>query len=198
MKNLIIDKQAIRNNLGIIKSRARGIEIIGDLSADAFGLGLVETARILREEGVMTFAVSDPRDAERLRNAGFTEERLMMLRSTADSQEINDLMELGVVCTVGSYEAAVAINGIAEARSTVAEVQIKSDTGLGRYGFLPAETDKIASIYKYMTNLAVVGVFSTYSQSYKSEKITRQEFDLFQETLDKLTEMGLEHHLGMT
>ena len=96
MKNLVIDRDAIRNNLNIVKSRARGVDIIADLSADAFGMGIVETARIMREEGVTSFAVSDPRDAERLRNLGFTDERLMMLRSTADSDEIRDLIELGV------------------------------------------------------------------------------------------------------
>ena len=192
MKNLVIDRDAIRNNLNIVKSRARGVDIIADLSADAFGMGIVETARIMREEGVTSFAVSDPRDAERLRNLGFTDERLMMLRSTADSDEIRDLIELGVICTVGSYDAAVAINGIAEERHTVCEVQIKIDSGLGRYGFLPTETDKIASIFKYMPNLAVIGVFSTYSQSHKSERITRSEYETFKGVLDKLTQMGFE------
>ncbi len=192
MKKLVIDRDAIKNNLNIIKTRARGVEIIGDLSADAFGMGIVETARILRNEGVKSFAVSDPRDAERLRNLGFTDERLMMLRSTADSDEIRDLIELGVICTVGSYDAAVAINGIAEERKTVCEVQIKIDSGLGRYGFLPTETDKIASIFRYMPNLAVTGIFSTYSQSANSERITRQEYETFKGVLEKLTQMGFE------
>ncbi|MBQ2057484.1 MAG: alanine racemase, partial [Oscillospiraceae bacterium] len=72
------------------------------------------------------------------------------------------------------------------------EVQIKIDSGLGRYGFLPTETDKIASIFKYMPNLAVIGVFSTYSQSHKSERITRSEYETFKGVLDKLTQMGFE------
>jgi alanine racemase len=72
-------------------------------------------------------------------------------------------------------------------------VQIKIDTGLGRYGFISTETDKIAAIYKYMPNLAIVGIFSSYSQSWKSKKVTRAQFDLFTDVLDKLTQMGFEH-----
>ena len=192
MKKLIIDRTAVRSNLQLVKSRAKGVEVIADLSCDAYGMGLVETARIMRDEGVMTYAVSDPRDAEKLHDAGFTSEKIMMLRSTADAQELSALVDLGVIVTVGSYESAVAINGIAEERKTVCEVQIKIDSGYGRYGFAPSEMDKIASIYKYMPNLAIIGVFSTYSCSWKSEKVTRREFDTFKAAMDELSNMGVE------
>ena len=192
MKSLIIEKNAIKNNVAAVKTRARGVEIFADLSGDAFGLGLLTTAKLLRDEGIRSFAVSDPKDAETLRSAGFIEEKLMMLRSTADSEELRRLIDLNVICTVGSYDSAVAINGLAEENRTVCEVQIKVDSGLGRYGFMPSETDKIASIFRYMPNLAIVGMFSTYSQSWKSKKITLLQMDTFQSVLDKLTEMGFE------
>ncbi len=186
MKNLIIDRKAIKANLEAVKARARGAQIWADLTGDAFGLGILATAKILREEGIRTFAVSDPRDAKTLRSGGFTEETLMMLRSTADEQELEELIDLNVICTVGSYEAAVVLNGLAQRRKTVCEVQIKIDTGLGRYGFTPKEMDKITSVYQYMANLAVVGVFSTYSQSWKSRKSTLQQLDALKKVLDEL------------
>ncbi len=192
MKNLVIDKKAIKDNLSAVKQRARGVQIWADLTGDAFGLGLITTAKLLREEGIRAFAVSDPRDAEALRSAGFTDETLMMLRSTADEKELARLMDLNVICTVGSYEAAVVLNGLAEERKSVCEVQIKIDTGLGRYGFMTSETDKIASIYRYMPNLAVVGVFSSYSQSWKSRKATLQQLDALKTVLDTLHGMGFE------
>ncbi len=192
MKNLIIDKSAIKANLDAVKVRARGTQIWADLTGDAFGLGLLQTARLLRQEGVRSFAVSDPRDARVLRDAGFTEEHLMMLRSTADVKELEELIELNVVCTVGSYEAAVALNGIAEEKKTVVEVQIKIDTGLGRYGFIVTEVDKIASIYRFMSNLAVVGIFSTYAQSWKSRKATLQQLDTLKEVISQLNAQGFE------
>ncbi len=192
MKSLVIDKRIVKSNVQAVKSRIKNAEIYADLAGDAYGLGLMETAKLLRDEGIHSFAVSDPRDAEKLRSAGFIEERIMMLRSTADSEELEKLIDLGVICTVGSYDAAVAINGIAEARRTVCEVQIKVDVGLGRYGFMTSETDKIASIFRYMPNLAIIGIFSTFSQPWKNKHVTLAEFDAFQSVLEKLSSMGFE------
>lgn len=196
MKNLIIDKKAIKSNLQAVKAKAGDVMIYADLSGDAYGMGLLETAKLLRDEGIRNFSVSDPRDAALLRKNGFIEERIMMLRSTADSDELEELIDLNVICTVGSYDAAVALNGIAEERRTVCEVQVKVDTGLGRYGFMPEETDKIASIYKYMSNLAVVGIFTSFSCSWRSKKITLRQLDIFNEVIEKLKSQGYE--VGVT
>ncbi len=196
MKKLVIDKKAIRINLQTIKERAGGADIYADLSGDAYGMGLTETAKLLRDGGISAFAVSDPKDAAALRSEKLTDERIMMLRSTADENEISELIDLGVICTVGSHDAAVAINGIAESKKTVCEVQLKIDTGLGRYGFTPEETEKIVSIYKYMPNLAVVGVFSVFSASWRSRKLMQQQLSAFRGVLSKLTAQGFE--LGAT
>jgi alanine racemase len=182
----------VRNNLHAIKERAQGAAVIADLSANAGGMGLLRTAQFLRDEGIRSFAVSDPEDAKNLRQNGFTGERLMMLRSTADPNEITELLSQNVICTVGSYDSAVAINGIAESRGMTAEIQVKIDTGLGRYGFQPAELDKVAAIYKYMSRLSVVGTFTTFSASWRSKKLTLLQLDKFNAVLDRLIDMGLE------
>lgn len=192
MKHLVIDRRVIRNNLKAIKERADGAAIYADLSANACGMGLLEIARLLRDDGIHSYAVSDPKDAAFLRSNGFTDEKIMMLRSTADPDELSELIDLNVICTVGSYDAAVALNGIAESRKTVAEVQIKVDTGLGRYGFLPTETDKMSSIFKYMSNLAIIGMFSSYAASWRNKKLSIQQFEMFNKVLDKMTELGFE------
>ena len=192
MKNLVIDLRMVRANLRAIKDRAEGATIIADLSANANGMGLLQVAKFLRDEGIRTFAVSDPEDARLLRQSGFSKERLMMLRSTADPNEITALLSQSVICTAGSYDAAVAINGIAESRGKTAEIQVKIDTGLGRYGFQPTELDKVAAIYKYMSSLSVVGTFTTFSASWRNKKQTLLQLDKFNLVLDKIIAMGLE------
>ena len=192
MKNLVIDLRVVRNNLRAIKDRAEGAEVIADLSANAGGMGLLPVAQFLRDEGLANFAVSDPADAAILRKNGFLKEHIMMLRSTADPNEISELLSLGVICTAGSYDAAVAINGIAESLRKSADIQVKIDTGLGRYGFQPTELDKVAAIYKYMSSLNVVGTFTTFSASWRSKKRTLNQLEKFNGVLDKLIGMGLE------
>ena len=192
MKNLVIDLRVVRNNLRAIKDRAEGVHVFADLSANAGGMGLLQIAQFLRDEGIRNFAVSDPGDAKILRQNGFREERIMMLRSTADPNEIAEMLSLGVICTAGSYDAAVAINGIAESRGVVAQIQVKIDTGLGRYGFQTTELDKVAAIYKYMSSLKVVGTFTTFAASWRNKKLTLLQLDKFNSVLDKLIDMGLE------
>ncbi|MCL2125696.1 MAG: alanine racemase [Oscillospiraceae bacterium] len=192
MKNLVIDLRVVRNNLRAIKELAEGVHIFADLSANAGGMGLLQIAGFLRDEGIRNFAVSDPGDARMLRQNGFANERIMMLRSTADPDEISELLSLGVVCTAGSYDSAVAINGIAESRRMIAQIQVKIDTGLGRYGFQPSELDKVAAIYKYMSSLKVIGTFTTFAASWRSKKLTMLQLEKFNTVLDRLIDMGLE------
>ncbi|MCL2226025.1 MAG: alanine racemase [Oscillospiraceae bacterium] len=192
MKNLVIDLRVVRNNLRAIKDRAEGVTVIADLSANAGGMGLLPVAQFLRDEGIRSFAVSDTEDAKLLRQNGFQKEQIMMLRSTADPNEISELLSHGVVCTVGSYDAAVAINGIAESRKVIADVQVIIDTGLGVYGFQPTELDKVAAIYKYMSSLKVVGTFTTFSASWRNKKLTISQLDKLNSVLDRIIDMGYE------
>jgi len=192
MKNLVIDLRVVRNNLRAIKDRAEGVQVIADLSANAGGMGLLPVAKFLRDEGIRNFAVSDPGDAKLLRQNAFEKEQIMMLRSTADPNEIAELLSYNVICTAGSYDAAVAINGIAESQKITADIQVIIDTGLGVYGFQPTELDKVAAIYKYMSSLNVVGTFTVFASSWRNKKLTTAQLLKFNEALDKIIEMGYE------
>jgi len=192
MKKLVIDLRVVRNNLREIKDRAEGVSVYVDLSANAGGMGLLPVARFLKDEGIKNFIVSDTGDAKLLRKYDFIKERLMMLRSTADPNEITELLRYGVICTAGSYDAAVAINGIAEANNLIADVQVKIDTGFGVYGFQPTEPDKVAAIFNYMSSLNVVGTFTTFSASWRNKKKTFAQLEKFNLALDRIIEMGHE------
>jgi alanine racemase len=73
-----------------------------------------------------------------------------------------------------------------------ADIQVKIDTGMGRYGFQPTELDKVAAIYRYMSSLRVVGTFTTFAASWRSKKHTLAQLDKFNEALDKIIDMGFE------
>ena len=48
-----------------------------------------------------------------------------MLRSLSDREALDQLIDLNAVCTIGSLDAALALNGAAERRSTVAEAHVQ-------------------------------------------------------------------------
>lgn len=169
MKTLVIEREAVRRNAAVVKERAGSAVIYAVLTGDGQGAGLVDLAKLLRGEGIGRFAVAEAADAAALRKAGFVDEEILMLRSTAVREELETLMDLNVVCAIGSHDAGVALNGLAEARSTVAEAHIQVDVGLGCGGFLSSELEKILSMYRYLPNVALSGLFTQVSGGFRPE-----------------------------
>ena len=195
MKAYVVEREALIHNIQAIRAFAGSVPVWAVLKGNGYGIGVLPFSRILWENGIDRFAVTELKEAELLRE-NYPDAPILMMRSTADPDEINLLLDLGVILTVGSYETAVAINGIAAQRSMMAEVHLCVDTGMGRYGFLPEDVDKMISVYEYMKNVAVTGVFTHFHSSFCSEKATKQQFALFQSVLQKLQSAGYE--TGMT
>ena len=192
MKALIVDKAKVRNNLQVIRTAAGDAQIYAVLKINAYGLGLKPMAELCREAGIRRFAVTEPEDAVRLRDWGFQEEEILILRSTACEEDIRAILKAGATATVGSYDAALALNGIAESEGVVCDVHIKVDTGMGRYGFVPGEIDRILSVYRYLGNLNVTGTYTHYANAFRSKKKTQAQYDLFLSVVDKIRAAGFE------
>ncbi len=195
MKTLLVEKSKIRANLEVIKETAGKAEVIAVLKANAYGLGLAEMADLCREAGIRRFAVTEPEDAVFLRDKGFGEEEILVLRSTANEEEVRMILQAGATATVGSYDAAMALNGLAERQGTMCDVHIKVDTGMGRYGFLPTEIDRILSVYRYLKNLTVTGTYTHYANAFRSAKKTQEQLDAFNAVVEKIRSAG--HEPGM-
>lgn len=192
MKVLVIDKQAVKSNIAVLKGRAEKSAIYAVLTGDAHGAGLVEMAKLLRDEGIVRYAVSEAADAAALRKAGLTEEEILMLRSTSDRKELEKLLDLNVVCTVGSAETGMALNGVAQDRSTVVEAHIQVDTGMGFGGFLTDEADKILSIYRDLPNIAVSGVYTQIHTAGTKERDVAGQMEEFDRTVKAIQTAGFE------
>lgn len=192
MKVLVIDKQLIKENIAIIKKRAEKAAIYAVLTGDAHGAGLVEIAKLLRDEGIVRYAVSEAADAAALRKAGLVEEEILMLRATTDRQELERLLDLNVICTVGSAETGMALNGIAEKRSTVVEAHIQIDTGMGFGGFLTGDVEKILSVYRDLPNLAVSGIYTQIHAAGVKEQDVAEQLDEFSEVVKAIQNAGFE------
>ena len=160
MRVLVIEKAAVKQNIRVVKRRAGGAAVYGVLSGDAGGAGIAEMAELLRAEGIGRFAVSEAEEAEALRKAGFVDEEILMLRSTTDREVLERLVDLNVVCTISSVDTGLALNALAENRSTVAEAHIQVDTGMGFGGFLVGEPEKILLAYRSLPNVALSGIYT--------------------------------------
>lgn len=192
MRTYVVEKEALVGNIRTIRERAGGVPVWAVLKGDGYGLGLVPMAELFKEQGILRFCVTELSEARTLREAGFTQEPILMLQPTTDRETLEQLLDWNVICTVSSRDDAVVLNGIAGERGTVAEAHVKIDTGMGRYGFLPKEMDKILSIYEYMDNIAVSGIYTHFSSAFLSEKRTREQFEQFRYVVDQIAGKGFE------
>ncbi len=191
MKGYIIEKDKLKNNIEAVKKRADGKVVYAVVKGNGYGLDFVRFARFLRDYGIDKFAVTEPSDAVRLRMAGFIDEEILVMRSVYDEKDVDDIIESRAVATIGSYNDAVLLSGIAEKHGEVVDAHIKIDVGMGRYGFLPSEFDKISSVFKFFAKINVTGVYSHLPCAFANAKKTQAQIDLFTETVKRLREAGL-------
>ena len=192
MKTLVIEQEGLKNNIRVIKERAGEAVIYAVLTGDGPGAGLVELARLLRREGIGRFAVSEPDEAQALRKAGLVEEEILMLRPTVDREELDRLMDLNVVCTIGSVDTALALNGVAEARSTVAEAHLQIDTGMGFGGFLADEPEKILSVFRNLPNVAISGICTQLHTRKRAGEDLSARLEQFHKAAEAIRAAGFE------
>lgn len=188
MKKLTINKAILTENIHKIKTHTES-QIIATLKNNGYGLGLDEYPKILLENGIDFFAVSTIEEAKTLRNNGFTN-KIMLLHSTALDEDIKTLIENNIIITVGSFDALEAVIKNAKEKT---DIQIKIDTGFGRFGFLPSELEDLAEKLKNTDKLNIVGTFSHFSMSFNSSKTyTQKQFNKFKKSVKTLNKLGIE------
>ncbi len=191
MKAYVVEREKLIHNIQALRAFAGSATIWAVLKGNGYGIGIVPFSRILHENGIDHFAVTELKEAEALRE-NWPDAQILMMRSTADPAEINALLDLGVILSVGSYETASAINSAAAERAAFAEVHVAIDTGMGRYGFLPKNDDKLLSVFESMKNLRVGGMFTHFHSAPSSEKATKRQFELFEAAVEQVRAAGFD------
>lgn len=192
MTSYVVSRESLQHNIRTLKKMSNGVPIWAVVKGDGYGLGVLNFAEVLAEEGIDRFCVTELREAQILRENGFGDAQILMLRSISNRTELQCLLDLHVCLTVGSREVAELVNAIAAERADVAEVHLKIDTGMGRYGFLPEQIDEIAALYHDMRYLAISGIYTHFNCAFNNETLTRQEFASFLKVVSQLHARGLE------
>lgn len=146
--------------------------IIGVIKADAYGHGAVRTAEVLRQNGIRRFAVANLTEAIELRDAGFTEEQILVLglipSPYADFAAAYDLTV--VLC---DSENALAFSEAARKRGRTVRALIAVDTGMGRIGYLAEDAVSAAADIRKILSLPaleILGICSHLSTADAADK----------------------------
>jgi alanine racemase len=71
-RSAIVDLDALRHNIAVLIARSAGGPLVLDVTADAYGHGLLPVATVAAEAGVDILSLRDEADARRIAEAGIT------------------------------------------------------------------------------------------------------------------------------
>ena len=183
MKKLIIEKELLINNINKIKAFTSST-IIAVLKNNGYGLGLDEYPKILLENGIDFFAVATAEEALTLRNNGFNN-KIMLLHSNSVKDELKKLIDTNIILTIGSFNS---LNALVEViGDSKIDIQLKLDTGFGRFGFLYSELPELIKKLKEYSNINIIGTFSHFSMAFNPKpEYTKFQFENFNKSIELL------------
>jgi alanine racemase len=135
-----VDAAALKHNLRTVRRLAPRARVMAVIKANAYGHGLVGTARALREADA--FAVARIEEAMALREAGL-DNAIVLLEGVFDAAHLPLSASLGLELVVHSPEQLAMLEA-AQLPNPI-RAWLKLDTGMNRLGF-PPEAARVAAL----------------------------------------------------
>jgi alanine racemase len=187
-----IDLDRLASNIGEVrKILSPSCQLMAVVKADAYGHGVKETARVMRECGVGRFAVATAYEGIELRNTGITEP-ILILGYTSPDMAV-ETVGYGLTHTVFDTECAIALSEAARGNGSITKIHIKIDTGMSRIGFLPEEgsLEKILKISE-LPGLEIEGIYTHFAKADSADpRDTLIPFGRFLDFCGSLENAGL-------
>ena len=151
---------AVRRNFAFYRERCAR-PVIAVVKADAYGIGAVPLAKTLAAEGAVDFAVARVSEALALRAAGLGGSILIFAATGAD--EIAAALEADSALALISWDQLDTVRRVCRAVGRKALIELKIDSGMGRFGFLPEELPALLDSIAAAPEIGIAGIFSHYA-----------------------------------
>jgi len=189
-----IDTRAIASNYRALAKvcaaqHSGTAQLLPVIKAEAYGHGMIETARVLRKEGVKFFCVSDLPEGKKLRENGFRQ-KILLLETTL-SQHAGDIVKQDLTPSVCTLEFAKELNKRAAARRKISCVHIKIDTGMGRLGVSIDKAEDFIRKVAGFSHLTVEGVFTHFPVADTQTDFTKAQIERMRQLIHRLEDDGI-------
>lgn len=186
-----VDLDAIRYNFAQAKKLVgKNTSLLIVVKGNAYGHGILEVSRTLKDIGVNFLGVATLDEAIFLREKGINTPILIL--GSVLQHELEPAIENNITLTLCHIELAKAIDKIASKLNKIARVHIKVDTGMGRIGVWHEEAfDFVNEVVKF-TNIFVEGIYTHFSVAGRDKFFTTYQIDSFLSLLEKLESSGIE------
>lgn len=189
-----IDLAVLRENIRLIRNSLPSKTLLmAVVKADAYGHGIVQTAKNALDAGAQWLAVARTDEGILLRDAGVAAPILVL--GAASGQEIGDGVKHGLTLTVIDPRMVHAVQRWAKKHGCEGYVHLKLDTGMGRIGVRTSdEVQAMLDAVEACTEVRLTGVFTHFADADGAdEAYTRVQLQRFCELAALLPEGVIRH-----
>ena len=191
-----IDMSAFDHNVKQIKAQMECPKMIGVIKANGYGHGATECAKVLKYNGVDSFAVATLEEAINLREDGI--DGNIVILGLTPIECVDTVIEYDLIPGVMHYDYVKALSDEVMAEGAEpARVLFGLDTGMGRVGFrvfTEEERDYAVEQYKKFAELPginIAGVITHFSTADEEQReYTKLQIKNYKAFIDKLNAAG--------
>lgn len=187
---LEVNLGAVRRNFAYYRNSCAR-PVIAVVKADAYGIGAIPLAKALSAVGATDFAVARVSEALTLRAAGIAGDILIF--SATDAAEIEAVLASDLTLALVSWDQLGTIRRVCRAVRRKARLELKIDTGMGRFGFRPDELPELFASIAGASELEIAGIFSHYANidDDPDDSFNRIQLNRFHEALQLCAAQGV-------
>ncbi len=169
-----LSKKALKNNLGLLKSRAIGQKLVIPVKGNAYGHGMIEVSKMLVEEGIEWLAVTNMNEARELREEGV--QVAIMLFSSPSPAEYELVVTYDVTIIAHDLDVARGVSETAVQMKRSVNVHVEIDTGMSRQGQVVEGIDPFVDELILLPGIKVTGLMTHFATSYDLSESGRSYF----------------------
>lgn len=185
-----VDLDRLTHNFQAIKAHVDPAQIMVILKANAYGHGLVETARHLVSVGADYLGVAFLEEGILLREQGIMAPILVL--GGIMGNQVPLFLDYDLTLTASSLEKLEQIQRAARARRKVAKIHLKIDTGMERIGVHYYSADALLEASLGCDYCQVEGIYSHFANADAADLTSAKvQLERFQEVLSFYEKRGL-------
>ena len=170
-----VDGRALRHNFKVMRGLIpRTTQVLAVVKANAYGHGLVATAKEFEAIGTDWLGVANVAEGVALRQAG-VKVPIMLLSATLP-EEMEDAVRHGLTLILSSYAEARTLDRTAKALGEVVEAHFKIDTGMGRLGCWHTEARAELERIRTLSQVVVRGLCTHFASADDDIGYTKQQW----------------------
>ncbi|MBN1688003.1 MAG: alanine racemase [Candidatus Omnitrophica bacterium] len=179
----------LRYNLKAVeKASGRKNEVLAVVKANAYGHGLLETAKTLDGQ-VRYLGVSSLLEALDLKEHGIATPVFLFGRLTP--AELPIALAEEITLSVSSYEEAEELASISQSLKRLTKIHIKVDTGMGRLGIPVLQASGTIEKIHELPSLVPEGIYTHFPSAESDQPFTEEQLQRFAFLLEDLGKKGI-------